>query len=997
MRNCTLLILLFVLFCYRPAAGQQNDIYTSYGVDDGLSQSSVWSIVQDKQGFLWAGTSDGICRFDGYKFTVYRGGGGNSDIITGGTYIKFYIDSNNELWTISQNGVCYYDRIKDRFTKAYSHQKYYSGDYNCFVGEDHGYIYAGMARYGIVKIDKQTHETTSITNNAVSGISSWLNAALNKGDIWVLGSDEGCLVYHMKSASLEKMPFSDVTVVCNLNDSTLIFASYNEIVLLNKTNNSYKRIPMKFGNRVNENITGLLPLSTTVILLVSQSGIFYVDAVNWKVTRHVQSFAKDEQNTFSYVQCVYRDRSGNIWLGTNGDGLRKLTAPNKNFKYYPSHNPKSSLVRAMYADRQHLYIGYYAVGMSVYNRDSGFVRSEVVNAVPHSSNSVFGITALDNDNLLMRVDARQSILCYSKKNKKQKDLSAAFVDLLKDPQTFSRHPFFLKGGNLIYTNVGEHAICSFDASSGTEISPRVVVDIRGEIINCGYIDNRGTLWFGTMNCLYYMEGNKTQKFPLPELVHVKSINQDRDGRMWIGSVKGIYIIDSNKNLVQHYSESNKLSSQFIYGILRDDAGNIWFSHNKGLSVYRTASGTFRHYTKDDGLQSNEFNTGAYFKAADGELFFGGIAGTNSFYPQEVSDNPHAPVTVITNIKLFDSPLKTDSAYWNIRSLRFSYLQNSLSFEFAALEYTNPKNNQYAYMMEGVDKDWINVGDERFARYSALPPGNYVFKVKAANNDGLWQQQPTTISISIVPPFWQQWWFRILGGLLVILCLSGIIIWIQRIRHRREIRALELRQKIQLERERISRDLHDTVGTQLSLISNNIEWVAHPLKEISDNEKAEKLQFVNDTARDIIGTLRETIWAFNKQQITLKEFSDKLKAFVQKQLSIYPEIILNFNEQIDQNVVLGPSEALDLFRICQEAIANALKYANARVIDITIANVDGKYKLAIDDDGKGFDINSVDPAVQNGLENMKFRAQDVGSILVIRSEQGKGTHITIAKK
>jgi len=234
-------------------------------------------------------------------------------------------------------------------------------------------------------------------------------------------------------------------------------------------------------------------------------------------------------------------------------------------------------------------------------------------------------------------------------------------------------------------------------------------------------------------------------------------------------------------------------------------------------------------------------------------------------------------------------------------------------------------------------------------------------------------------------------------LLVILCLSGIIIWIQRIRHRREIRALELRQKIQLERERISRDLHDTVGTQLSLISNNIEWVAHPLKEISDNEKAEKLQFVNDTARDIIGTLRETIWAFNKQQITLKEFSDKLKAFVQKQLSIYPEIILNFNEQIDQNVVLGPSEALDLFRICQEAIANALKYANARVIDITIANVDGKYKLAIDDDGKGFDINSVDPAVQNGLENMKFRAQDVGSILVIRSEQGKGTHITIAKK
>ena len=423
------LILLMIIFSSQAGA-QQNDIYTSYGTDDGLSQSSVWSIVQDKQGFLWAGTSDGICRFDGYKFTVYRGGGGNSNIITGGTYIKFYIDSNNELWTISQNGVCHYDRIKDRFIEVFSHRKYYSGDYNCIIGEDNQCIYAGMARYGIVQIKKRTHETICITNSVVSGISSWLNAALNNGDIWVVGSDAGCSVYHLKSGNLEKFPFSDVTVVHSLNDSMLIFASYNEIVLLNKTDNSYKRIPLKLGDIVNEHITDILPLSAKEVILVSQSGIFYVDAVSGKVTRHVQSFAKGEQNTFSCVQCVYRDKSGNIWLGTNGDGLRKLTAPNKHFKYYSSLNPKSSFVRAMYADRKHLYIGYYAVGMSVYKRDSGFVRSEVVNAVPHGSNSVFGITALDNDNLLMRVDARQSILCYSLKNKRQKDLSAAFVYLL---------------------------------------------------------------------------------------------------------------------------------------------------------------------------------------------------------------------------------------------------------------------------------------------------------------------------------------------------------------------------------------------------------------------------------------------------------------------------------------------------------------------------------------------------------------------------------------
>ena len=301
------------------------------------------------------------------------------------------------------------------------------------------------------------------------------------------------------------------------------------------------------------------------------------------------------------------------------------------------------------------------------------------------------------------------------------------------------------------------------------------------------------------------------------------------------------------------------------------------------------------------------------------------------------------------------------------------------------------------MLQGLDNTWINEGDKRFARYAAIPPGKYVFKVKASNSDGKWQEQPASIFITIVPPFWQQIWFRMLAVLFFIGCITGIILWIQRQRHKRQIRALELQQKIQHERERISRDLHDTVGTQLSLISNNIEWVTHPLKEVSENEKEEKLQFVNDTARDIIATLRETIWALNKQQITLEEFSDKLKAFVQKQVLAYPGIELRFNELIEGGVILGPSEALNLFRICQEAIANALKYAGASEISIEIEGRREKYKITVTDNGMGFDVKSVDPTLHNGLENMKYRAGDIASTFEITSAPNKGTVIVITKK
>ena len=978
---------------------QQNDIFSSYGVDDGLPQSSIWSMVQDTRGFLWLGTSDGICRFDGYNFTVYRSDTNNAKILTRGIYARLYHDKSDNLWTMSQNGVCLYDKIKDRFVEVSNYQIRFLSNYNYIFGEDDHFVWAGLSGNGIIKIDKQTHNADVIKSTPgydITKIRSWLSGFVSRGKIWTAVNDSGCFVYDINAGSFEKINVPHPYRITDLNDSEVLASSRRDLVLISKKDNSYKTISFANGGKIDETITDILVLSPSEILLASANGIFFVDSKSWSITRHVESFARGQQNSYAYVQCLFKDRSGNIWIGTNGDGIKKLVCTHKNFKFYSSNNVKGNLVKAIYADRKNLYVGYYGIGLDLFDRKSGLVKSVSLLDLSFPSNNILALSTTDSEHLLIQSD-RNDLMCYNVQlDRDTKDISLALQKLFPGKNLKDSYPFFLKTANDLYTNVSEDCLVSLNATSVNAMSPRLVRRFKDEILTCGFVAGDGTLWVGSLNGVFYVTDSGYQKLALPEFISIKSINQDGNGNIWIGTIKGIYVLDSSKRIIQHYSESNGLANQFIYGILRDDDGNVWFSHNKGISRYDLHSRSFRHYTREDGLQSNEFNTGAFFKAADGELFFGGINGTNSFFPADIQDNPNAPNVCITAIKLFDEPLKTDTSYWNVHTLTLPFKQNSLSFEFAALEFTNPRRNQYAYMMEGVDNAWIKAGDKRFARYAGLPPGQYVFKVKASNNDGVWQETPATVLITIVPPFWQQLWFRLITVFFALTCVAGTILRIQKQRHRRQIRALELQQKIQMERERISRDLHDNVGTQLSLISNNIEWVTHPLKVISENEKADKLQFVNNTARDIIATLRETIWALNKEHITLEEFTDKLKAFTRKQLTIYPEIELKFTEGATEQIMLGPSEALNLFRICQEAIANALKYSDARLITIGISNDSNRYQVRIADNGHGFDINAVDPSVQNGLENMRFRARDIACTLEIDTMPGKGTVVTIAK-
>lgn len=994
------------LLCFFAKA-QDNYRFASYTVNDGLPQGSIWDITQDKNGFIWASTSDGLCRFDGFKFTVYKHNPKDSTSINYEKDNRFFVDKQQQLWISSERGISLYNYSTNKFKNIYSYKpdRLQLQNYSCFYGEYNGFLWAGLPNIGFIKIDKKTHQYSlvkKINGTDLSTYLYWIKGFIEDGNIY--GNNENAFFrYNLENNSITLLNEIKVAApTLNISKDELLTANSTNFFFINKKNLQVRKVPI--------HLPKLVQIATDIhfnnedssqVILATPIGLQYLDISSGKLIKTISDFDPGKESKYSYAECLFTDKSGNFWIGTNGDGLRKMMHPFKKFKHYKTNNAKSSIVKSVYADYNKLLVGYFNNGIDIFSRKNGFKKNlDIAKIANIPNNNVYSILPLNRTEFLLNIfgENETAFFIYSIATNKFTNVTSAFSKFIPSYPSLKTclFAFLQKGDGTFLAGCNEYLL-SVQYIKG-KLDVKQIDYLKNENINTIFQDKENSLWIGTFNGVLHFKKNKWMPIQLQKNVVVKTINQDNDGNIWVGSVEGLYVIDKNDKVTNLYNEQTGLINHHIYCLLKDDDGNIWYSSNKGLGVYHTKEKKFKFFTKEDGVQANEFNSKASFKTNDGELFFGGINGTNSFYPKEILNNPHVPQVKITGIKLFDEPYKTDSAYWNIHSLELPYTDNSLSFEFVLPEFTNQQKNQYAYLMEGIDKNWINSGDKRFARYAGLNPGKYTFKVKACNNDGVWNEQPTTISIYIVPPFWQRLWFIVLAGLLLVSLIVFIVVFIQKQQFKKKMRAIKVQHKIQLERERISRDLHDNVGTQLSLISKSIHGMLQNDTNYSEEDQKQKLKLTGQNSLDVISALRETIWALNKESIALQEFFDKLKSFAQKQMSLNEQTKLWFTENITNvTVVLGPSEALHLFRICQESITNSLKYAQAKNITIHVETNKDKYSVCLTDDGRGFDKNVIDTAEHYGIENMKHRANEIACELIIETTINQGTSIQISKK
>lgn len=976
---------LFLFIWCLPVSAQLQRNYTSYTVDNGLAQNTVWDAIQDHRGFMWFSTADGINRFDGYNMKSYKNKVNDNTSIYGTTGFNFFQDAKNVLWIGHDRGLSIYDRIHDKFNNLYKNPNGIS-----IMGIDtNGILWTvSEAKYIFgfnLENGKLAHQVF-INQNWHNSYGALVTSVKINGSFFMGLSENICLQFnpYTKQYMPHHSPINVNSTLHALDSNRFCSFLGNKVAIFTVVNDSVQ-IETKQYSKLD---SGSFVFSGGTIFndklyCAGHKGVFIFNIQTLELEEKLTNFNNGQTESYAYIQTIKYDNSGNLYICTNGGGLFVYSPFRNRFKHYTNYSPKKSLFKSILTTKDgKIYAGSYAEGLTIFEPNGKFKILKM--PIMDGNESVSAIYKLNEEELLLTLYF--NLIRYNLKTGK-----SHFFDI--DSVYFSSgYPFYQKVGNELWLNRNNPE----DACIQDVFSNKVILEIKNNTITCFQKLNEHLLLMGTKRgfILYDLNTKLIKTTEVKEFV--KSICIASDRKIYVGTIVGLYIYSANLKLIKYINNGNGLKDNFIYGVLEDNYNNIWFSHNKGLSVYYPKTESLKHFSVKDGLQSNEFNTGAYYKDENGLLYFGGVNGVNVINPSQIIENRNAPLIAINQILLGDIPLITDTAYNEITHLNFSYLDNTLSFDFSALEFSQPDENTYQYFLEGYDKTWIQSGTKHFARYANLPPGNYFFKIKAANGDGYWNETPRAISIIITPPFWRTTWFYF----LLIFAFMGVLAFafflLINFQKRKLERAYEMQRSLEAERLRISRDLHDNVGAQLSFLITNVEWMLQHPEQLSEAEEKQRLEALSDAGKNAILTLRQTIWAISNTSLTIDDFADRFKQFVLKMLEFNKSIQVEFSEDFVSNKTLSPAMALHFFRICQEAFSNALKHSNATSIKIAFAcNAQYQFVFSIQDNGIGFDWQEGEKKGHYGLKNMQARAAEMGGALEIVSKSGEGTLLTLA--
>ena len=783
-------------------------------IEEGLSQSSVRVIFQDSRGFLWFGTEDGLNRYDGYTFKTYkpdpdaphslsdrwitsivedkagtlwigtRLGGLNHYNPRTEQFIHFlhddevpstlsdnhvnvlYLDKNDNLWVGTPDALDLFDQESNTF-KHYvyspSQQEGISGKNITALYEDsRGRFWVGTAAGGLNRFEPSSNTFTpyqndpanikTISNNHVTAI-----VEDSKSVLWV-GTWEGLNKFQPDSGTFERFIYSET---------------------------DEQSIASNMVNDLHVDSTGNLWIATSMGLdRLSASRKRFIHY------RNDPTFSKSLSN--DVVLSIYEDRGGVLWFGTYGGGVNKYDRQRDDFAYYHNDpNDKNSLsqnfIFSIYEDSEgYVWIGTFSEGLNRFTGSTNQViryQNNPNNPNSISSNEILsiyedqdGILWLGTDKGLDRFDRKSFSFKHYKQNPENPaSLSANRV-----------YEVYVDSQNDVWVGtVG--GLDRLDRETGTFIhyypeteSPN---SLSGTMVNSILEDNEGNLWVGTFDSGLNKFNRETEHFTRYRYDaknkqtlsndSILSIYQDKKGRVWIGTAGGgLNLYHPETETFTYYLEKDGLPNGVVYGILEDAKGFLWLSTNFGISRFDPETETFRNFDSGDGLQSNEFNSGAYAKGRNGQLYFGGINGLTIFYPSSINDSPYLPQVTVTSLTQDDNPITTDSSVETAQNVTLQWPQNSLEFEFAALSYNQPNKNQYAYRLERFDTNWHFIGTKRDGRYTNLPGGEYTLLVKASNSDGVWNETPVRINVTVIPPFWQTLWFRILLSVIFIAAVAG---------------------------------------------------------------------------------------------------------------------------------------------------------------------------------------------------------------------------------
>lgn len=773
-------------------------------VSRGLSAGGVICILQDHQGYLWAGTQDGLNRYDGYDFKVFKNRFSDKSSLSSDYITKLFEDTTHTLWIGTQKGLNRYNALNGTF-EHFLVDPVRPGDLTANeisgIWETKSGILLVATGTGLHRLLPDTGEFIrwEAVNSALPEkiqVTAFLEDTAGK--IWI-GTRHGLYAWNPKANEARhfahkpgdgsSLSNDSVTALLQDGNGRLWVGTRKGLNHSNEQQTAFQRLLSNPGvsNLVSSgHITTLFEDTRQRLWIGTTNGLcLLADHHKNDICHYQYEPLNDKTLSNNYITQVLEDHSGNVWISTYGGGLNKLNPRKQEIRHVAVQGGKASglnhnLVMAfMETPNGRLLVGTYG-GLNI--RDPFTALFTFHTHDPGRRNSLSGnsIRALEGDGQGgVFIGTMRTGLCHLDHTGRHFTYDFSLQSALNNSNGLNiLH--LLKDGDTLWVATSDRGLLRYDVKRGQTIrykhnanNPKSLSSDATRVLLKGDAD---TLWIGTwgggLNRLDIQTGTFTVYLPnadKPESISgniVVSLYQKESGTLWIGTWGGgLNRFDKTTRTFKSYGTKDGLPSNVIQGILADDQANLWLSTNNGLCRFNTRTGKVKNFDESDGLQNKEFNSNACYRDAKGRLYFGGINGYNVFSPADIMDNTVKPPVVITSFKIHNREYPLDIHREGGITLRHD--QNHLSFEFAALDLTNPHKNRYAYRMSGIDKDWVDTdARRRFVNYTNLRPGNYCFQVKGSNHDRVWNETGLILEIKIKPALYGTWWFRIIALVLI---------------------------------------------------------------------------------------------------------------------------------------------------------------------------------------------------------------------------------------